>query len=271
MQTFTAACIQMNSGDNLADNLHCAGTLLEQAAAAGAALAVLPEFFPLLSADETAKFAIIEEDGHGVIQDFLAQAAQQHSMYIAGGTLPLRAEADDGGQARAYAASLLYAPGGSRLARYDKMHLFQFHGKRQHYDETKTMCPGDTPVAVDLPLGRIGLSVCYDLRFPELYRCLQPDIILAPSAFTVTTGQAHWQLLLTARAVENLAHVIGAAQAGKHPGGRHTYGNSMIVSPWGEVLARAQTDGNEVIIADISAAEREHCRTMLPALTNRRL
>lgn len=262
----------MCSGDEVQDNLQRAGALLADAAAGGAALAVLPEFFPLLSADETAKLACAEADNDGPIQSFLRQAAQRHGMYIIGGTLPISAPSDTAGNPRVYAASPLYAPDGKRLARYDKMHLFQFRGRQRQYDETTTICPGESPIAADTPLGRISLSVCYDLRFPELYRqCEPPDIIAAPSAFTQETGQAHWQLLLMARAVENLAHVIGAAQTGTHAGGRRTYGHGMIVGPWGEILAQAKTDGDEVIIADINAAQREHCRQRLPALANRRL
>lgn len=271
MDDFLAACIQMSSGDRVEDNLHRAGGLIARAAAEGAQLAVLPEFFPLLSADETAKLAIAEADGEGPIQDFLAQTARAHGIYLVGGTVPLRAPAGESGAPRVYAASPFYAPDGSRLARYDKIHLFQFHGKDRRYDETHTICAGDAPVAVDTSLGRIALSVCFDLRFPELYRRLQPDIIVAPSAFTPSTGKAHWQLLLTARAVENLAHVIGAAQAGEHGGGRRTHGNSMVVAPWGNVLAQAHSDGDEVVFAEISAAERQHWRGCLPALDSRKL
>lgn len=268
---FTAACIQMTSSDAVEDNLRRASTLLAQAADAGAALAVLPEFFPLLAADETAKFAIAEDDQDGRIQEFLASAAQRHRLHLVGGTLPLRAPAGIDGKPRVYAACPLYAPDGSRLARYDKIHLFQFQGEQQQYDETTTIAPGTQPVCADTALGRIALSVCYDLRFPELYRQLQPEIIVTPAAFTRTTGQAHWQLLLTARAVENLAHMIGAAQAGTHGGGRRTHGNSMIIAPWGNVLAHASSEGDEVILAEISAAERTQWRTRLPALDNRRL
>ena len=275
MDTYKAACIQMTSGDVLADNLQRAAGLLAAAADGGARLAVLPEFFPLLSANEKAKLAIAETDGDGPIQNFLAQAAQQHHLYIVGGTVPIHAPtANDANDAmpRIYAASPLYAPDGSRIARYDKIHLFQFRHGQQQYDETKTIAPGSTPVAVDTPLGRIGLSVCYDLRFPELYRQLQqPDVIVAPSAFVEETGAAHWRLLLSARAVENLAHVIGAAQAGEHGGGRRTYGNSMIIDPWGKVLAQAKSNGDEVIIADINSNERQAWRQRLPALENRRL
>lgn len=271
MQDHTAACIQMTSDDDAANNLQRAADLLAAAAAGGAQLAVLPEFFPLLSADESAKLAIAEDDSDGPIQNFLSQAARQHGMHIVGGTVPIRAPAADG-RPRVYAASPLYAPDGARLARYDKMHLFQYRDDMQQYDETATICPGDAAAAADTPLGRIALSVCYDLRFPELYRQLPPpDIISAPSAFTVPTGRAHWQLLLTARAVENLAYVIGAAQAGEHPGGRRTYGHSMIISPWGKVLAQAQSAGDEVIFAGLSAAELQQWRQRLPALENRRL
>lgn len=264
--SFVAACIQMNSGADVQDNLERAEALLAQAAESGARLAALPEFFSLMSADETLKLAAAEADGEGPAQDLLARAARRHCMYIAGGTLPVAAP--DG---RVFSACMLFAPDGSRIARYDKIHLFRFDGEDGRIDESRTIAPGRQPAAADTPLGRIGLSVCYDLRFPELFRRLGADIILAPSAFTRETGAAHWKVLLRARAIENMAHVIAPAQAGEHPGGRTTFGSSMIIDAWGEVLAAADSGGEEVILAEINAGDRRRQREKLPALQHREI
>ena len=264
-KNFTVACIQMNSGDDVDKNLARAGELLAQSADRGASLAALPEYFSLIAADENKKLAVAEKDGAGAAQDFLSAAAARHRMYVVGGALPITA-----GDGRVFSACLLYAPDGRRIARYDKMHLFRFTGRESRVDESKTIAPGATPVCVDTPLGKIGLSVCYDLRFPELFRTMDsPDIIIAPSAFTAETGAAHWEILLRARAVENLAHVVAPAQAGTHPGGRKTYGHSMIADGWGKILAAAKSDGDEVVFAAIDGDEREARRTMLPALSDR--
>ena len=266
-KNFTAAVIQMNSGDEVAANLARAGELLMQAADGGAALAALPEFFAVLSADESRKLAVKEQDNAGPIQDFLAAAAARHKMYIVGGALPICA-----GGGRVFSACLLYSPDGTRLARYDKMHLFRFASQHGAIDETTTIAHGGQTVAVDTPLGRMGLAVCYDLRFPEIFRAMQnPDIIIIPSAFTTETGAAHWQVLLRARAIENLAHVVAPAQAGEHPGGRKTFGNSAIIDGWGRVLAAAAGNGDEVIFADIDGGIREQQRARLPALQHRLL
>jgi len=261
----------MNSGDRVDDNLRQADLLIAQAAARGARLAVLPEFFPLLCADEYKKLTIAEDDGDGPIQHFLAARAKRYGMYIVGGTMPIIAEKEGDAVRKVFSSSLLYDDEGGRVGRYDKVHLFQYFGCGRHYDETATILGGDAVVAVDTPLGRLGLSVCYDLRFPEQYRRMgQPDLIAAPSAFVPQTGEAHWELLVRARAVENLAHVLAAAQAGEHPGGRNTYGHTMIVEPWGRVLARAQSNGNECVVAVIDADARRQWRQQLPALQNRR-
>ena len=259
----------MESGDDSAGNLARARDLLARAADGGAQVAALPEFFTLLSADESAKLAAAEDNGNGPAQNLLAQTAKARKMFILGGTIPIRSEEESG---RVFAASILFAPDGEPLARYDKIHLFQFAGARRQYDESRTVIPGARQAAAaDTPFGRFGLSVCYDLRFPELYRAMgNPDVIFAPSAFTRETGAAHWELLLRARAVENLAHVIAPAQGGIHPGGRGTHGNSMIVGPWGDILARAPDSGDAVIFADISQDERETLRARLPCLQNRR-
>lgn len=257
----------MNSTDDVDENLRRAAGLLAIAADGGAKLAVLPEFFALMSADENRKLTIAEEDNDGPIQNFLAESARRHNLYLVGGTVPLSASGD-----KVFSACPLYAPNGERVARYDKMHLFRFGGDDRSYDETKTMLPGDAVVTADTPLGKIGLSVCYDLRFPELYRRMNaPDILVAPSAFTPETGQAHWELLLRARAVENMAHMLGAAQCGEHPGGRKTHGETMLIGPWGDIKARAKICGDECVLALIDPAERREWRRRLPALDNRRL
>lgn len=264
--SFTAACVQMNSGDSAAENLARAKELLQFAADGGAALAALPEYFAVLSADETRKLAEAEQDGGGPIQDFLAESAARHRFYVVGGAIPLRAP--DG---RVFSSCLLFAPDGSRIARYDKMHLFRFAAEDGKIDETKTVAPGDAIVAADTPLGKIGLAVCYDARFPELFRAMHsPDIIVIPSAFTRETGAAHWRLLLRARAAENLAHIIAPAQAGTHPGGRRTFGDSIVINGWGRVINAAKTAGDEVVFADIDGEEREQMRARLPALSHRR-
>lgn len=263
---FSAACVQMNSSDDVANNQRRAADLIAEAAGGGADLVVLPEFFPLLSADETAKLAVGEADNDGPIQEFLASAAQQHGIYLVGGTIPIFADDKN----FIYAACPFYAPDGARLARYDKIHLFRYTDGKRVYDETATIRAGERVVAVTTPLGRIGLSVCYDLRFPELYRAMeQPDIIVAPSAFVPSTGRAHWEILLRARAVENLAYVLAAAQAGEHGGGRRTHGDTMIVGAWGDIRARAQGDGEQCVIAELRADEQADCRRRLPALDNR--
>lgn len=266
---FKAACIQMTSGDEVAGNLHTAERLCQQAAADGARLVVLPEFFPLLAKDETLKRTIAEDDSGGKIQTRLAALARACDIYLVGGTIPLRS----GDAARVYSSCLVYAPSGERLARYDKIHLFHFSGQQQSYAESQTIMAGETQAAVvDTPLGKVGLSVCYDLRFPELYRAMgEVDVIVAPSAFTCETGERHWQLLLQARAVENQAYVLGAAQAGQHPGGRTTYGHSMVVDAWGDICAAAKTDGDEVILATIDHNKTAAIRQRLPALKNRQI
>ena len=246
------------------ENLARAQKLLAQAADGGAKLAALPEYFALLSADETKKCAAAEKHGDGPIQNFLAENAAKYKLHIAGGALPISAPNN-----RVFSACILYNPNGES-ARYDKMHLFRFAGRENNIDETKTIAPGRSPVCVQTPLGKIGLAVCYDLRFPELFRAMDsPDIIIAPSAFTAETGAAHWEILLRARAVENLAHVVAPAQAGTHPGGRKTFGNSMIVDGWGRILAAANTAADEVVFAEINAGERQTMRKQLPALSHR--
>jgi predicted amidohydrolase len=265
-----AAAIQMVSGASLEANLAAAGALLAQAAAAGAELAVLPEYFCLMGLGEGDKLAAREAPGRGRVQDFLAGAARELGLWVVGGTLPL--EAGDADHVRN--TSLVFAPDGALANRYDKIHLFRFDNGRESYDEARVIERGGEPRAFTLAARsgrawRIGQSVCYDLRFPELYRALAAEVLLVPSAFTHTTGQAHWELLLRARAVENLAYVIAPAQGGTHENGRRTWGHSMIVDPWGVVLAERKEEGAGLVLADLSGERLAQVRTQLPALEHR--
>ena len=249
------AAIQMVSAPEVAANLEAAGRLIAQAAAAGAKLAALPENFYIIGRHEADKVRVREADGQGPIQQFLSEVAKKHGIWILAGTVPL--SSDDENHIRS--ACLLYDDVGRRVARYDKMHLFRFRQGEENYDESRTVEPGTKAVAVDSPFGRLGLSVCYDVRFPELYRALgEVDVIFVPSAFTVPTGAAHWETLLRARAIENQAYVIAPAQGGTHASGRRTYGHTMIIDPWGEVLG-VQREGEGVVLAEI---DLEHSRQL---------
>jgi nitrilase len=266
-ERFRVAAVQMVSGGDVAANLAQAEPSIAAAAHAGARLVVLPEYFGIIGERATDKIAAREADGAGVQQDFLAAQAQRHSIWLVGGSVPL-ATADP---SRVRSACLVYGPDGGRVARYDKIHLFAFARGDEAYDETRTIEPGVAPVTVELPCGRVGLSICYDLRFPELYRALgELALILAPAAFTATTGGAHWHLLLRARAVENQCYVLAAAQGGSHPGGRRTYGHSLLVDPWGEIVAE-RPDGPGIVVGDIDPARMAEVRAQLPALAHRRL
>ena len=262
---FRVAAVQMVSGSDVAANLAIAEPLISTAAAAGARLVVLPEYFGILGARATDKLAVRETDGAGPQQAFLARLARTHGIWLVGGTVPV-ATADP---TRVRSSCLMYGPDGARVARYDKIHLFAFARGDENYDEARTIERGTTPVAVDLPCGRVGLSVCYDLRFPELYRGLGTlSLILVPSAFTATTGAAHWHLLLRARAVENQCYVLAAAQGGAHPNGRRTYGHSVLIDPWGHVVAE-QDEGPGVVAGVIDPARLAEVRAQLPALSHR--
>lgn len=264
------AAIQTVSATTVGANLDAVQPLLAQAAREGAELAVLPEYFCLMGRADADKLQVRESFGGGPVQDFLADAARRLGLWIVGGTLPL--VADD--EAHVRNTSLAFSPQGECVARYDKIHLFRYDNGRERYDEARVIEAGATPRAFTLPSGdghawRVGMSVCYDLRFPELYRALDAELLLVPSAFTYGTGQAHWELLLRARAVENLAYVCAPAQGGVHENGRRTWGHSMVVDPWGEVLAQRSDEGAGVVLADISAARLGDVRQQLPALTHR--
>ena len=259
------AAVQTVSGGDVATNLAQAEPLIGSAAAAGARLVVLPEYFGIFGARATDKLDVRESDGDGPQQAFLARLAKVHGIWLVGGTVPL-ACADP---ARVRSACLVYGPDGQRVARYDKIHLFAFTRDDERYDEGKTIEPGTEPVTIAMPCGRIGLSVCYDLRFPELYRGMGTlALILVPAAFTATTGEAHWHLLLRARAVENQCYVLAAAQGGLHPGGRRTYGHSVLIDPWGTAVAE-HAHGPGFIVGDVDPARLAEVREQLPALAHR--
>ncbi len=276
------AALQMVSTPRVEQNLDTARRLVAHAARDGAELVALPEYFCVMGRNDRDKLAVAEAPGEGPIQEMLAGAAREHGVWVIGGTLPIRSSDPD----RVLNANCVYAPDGTLAARYDKIHLFRYDNGRERYDEGLAILAGDRPTTVQVgprqdPQGaaslRVGLSVCYDLRFPELYRALsfadgQPpcDLISVPAAFTNTTGLAHWELLLRARAVENQCYVIAAAQGGRHENGRRTFGHSMIVDPWGEVLA-VQDEGEGVVLAEIDPSRIASVRAQLPALEHRQI
>lgn len=265
------AAIQMVSGADRDRNLDAAGELIRQAAEAGARLAVLPENFAFMGRREADKLDLAENDGEGPIQDFLAETAARHGIWLVGGTIPLRGGEPD----RALATCLVHDETGQRMARYDKIHLFDvvLGDSGEQYRESAASIPGGQVVTVDTPLGRLGLSVCYDLRFPELYRALAAngaDILVAPSAFTAATGRAHWEVLTRARAIENLCYLIAPDQGGVHANGRETHGHSLIIEPWGRVLDRV-ISGPGIAIAECDRAGQQETRKGFPSLDHRRL
>ena len=268
------AAIQMVSTPDLGRNLRTARRLLDEAAAAGARLAALPEYFCLMGQRDTDKLVIAEAFGDGPIQAMLAQAARELDVWIVGGTLPLRVPGRDD---RVRNSCLVFDPSGTCVARYDKIHLFAYDNGRERYDEARVLEAGGEPVSFTADGHRIGLSICYDLRFPELYRRLAAagpaacDLMCVPAAFTFPTGQAHWDLLLRARAVENQCLVLAPAQGGLHENGRRTWGHSLIVGPWGERLAERDTEGEGVVLAELDRVRLAEVRAQLPALQHRRL
>ncbi len=261
------AAVQMVSSPRVDDNAAAVRRLVAGAAADGAQLVVLPEFFPMIGASDEARLAIREPMGAGPLQSLLAELAAKHGVWLVGGSIPLLGN----DTARALNTTLVFDPRGRLVSRYDKMHLFGFKAGAEHYDESSSIEPGEVPVAFDTPFARIGLSICYDLRFPEYFRTLgEMDILILPAAFTATTGEAHWEVLLRARAIENQCYVIASAQGGRHETGRKTWGHSMIVDPWGEVL-RVLPSGEGWICADFNRQRLETIRHRLPALKHRRI
>jgi nitrilase len=271
-KTMKIAAVQMVSGTEVEANLEAARRLIATAAAQGAALVGLPEYFCFMGRADGDKLAIAETPGRGPIQRMLSEAAREHGVWLVGGTLPMKSPDPQ----RVLNTCCVFAPDGSLAARYDKIHLFRFErdsgGVRESYDEGRAILAGSAPTACDAAGLRVGFSVCYDLRFPELYRALMRppcDLLSVPSAFTYTTGQAHWELLLRARAIENQCYVIAPAQGGRHQNGRRTWGHSMVVDPWGEVLA-VRPEGEGVVLAELDPARIADVRAQLPALTHRR-
>ncbi|MDK2126105.1 carbon-nitrogen hydrolase family protein [Parachitinimonas caeni] len=259
------AAIQMASGPSISSNLAEAERLVEMAAKQGAKLVALPEYFAIMGMKDTDKIDVREEEGKGPIQRFLAKTAKKHKIWLIAGSVPLVAEEPG----RVKNSCLVYDDRGKLVARYDKIHLFGFNMGTEQYQESATISPGDKIVVVETPFGRVGLSICYDLRFPELYRAMQPiDIIVVPAAFTATTGKAHWETLLRARAIENLAYVLAPNQGGYHLNGRETHGDSMVIDPWGVVLDRLER-GSGVVIASINPEYQARLRKSLPALDHR--
>lgn len=259
------AAVQMASGPTVTANLEEAFRLIEEAAAKGAQLVVLPEYFCIMGMKDTDKLAVREQPGEGEIQNFLSEAAKRFGIWLAGGSVPLVSPVSS----KVYNSCLVYDGQGQQVARYDKIHLFGLSLGSENFAEERTIDAGNKIVAIDSPFGRMGLSICYDLRFPELYRMMgKVDIILAPSAFTAITGKAHWETLIRARAIENQAYLIAPAQGGFHVNGRETNGDSMIVDPWGVIIDRLPR-GAGVVVAEIDRAYQSSVRASLPALEHR--
>lgn len=259
------AAVQMASGPSVAANLEEAFRLIEEAAAKQAKLVVLPEYFCIMGMKDTDKLAVRENPGEGEIQNFLSETAKRFGVWLAGGSVPLISPVSD----KVYNSCLVYDEHGKQVARYDKIHLFGLSLGNENFAEERTIDAGNRVVALDSPFGRMGLSICYDLRFPELYRMMgKVDVILAPAAFTAITGKAHWETLIRARAIENQAYLIAPAQGGFHVNGRETNGDSMIVDPWGVIIDRLPR-GPGVVVAEIDRAYQSSVRASLPALEHR--
>ncbi len=266
------AALQMAAGPHVQANLMEAGRLIKEAAERGAGMVVLPETFALMGMNDNERVKIAEEFGNGQIQTFISQQAKKYGVWIVAGTIPIRSPLDP---ARAYAASIMYDAKGEVVAQYNKIHLFDvmLSENQEVYTESDTTVPGNQAMVVDTPFGRVGMSVCYDLRFPELFRYLSEQgaqILLVPAAFTEVTGKAHWEVLLRARAIENLCYVVAAAQGGYHVNGRTTHGHSMIVDYWGRVRDELDKEAG-VVLADIDLDALEQTRKTFPVLSHRRL
>jgi len=270
MKTYKAAAVQMASGSNVTANLTEVGRLIDIAVQQGASLIVLPENFALMPVDEAERINAAEEFGSGTIQEFVSAKAAQHKVWIVAGTLGIKSSSSD----RIYSTSILYGESGEVRGRYDKMHLFDVSLENgEEYAESRIFEAGNTVTVVDTPFGKLGIAVCYDLRFPELFRAMLDEganIFALPSAFTSRTGRAHWEVLVRARAVENLAYVIAAGQGGYHVNGRETHGDSMIVNPWGEILDRLPR-GSGVVVAGIDINMQQRVRASLPSIDHRRI
>lgn len=263
--TIKVAGIQMASSPSVTSNLIEAERLIKMAVEAGAKLIVLPEYFAIMGINDSDKIKVREDEGDGPIQRFLSKIAKKHKIWLIGGTIPLVSNSVK----KVRNSCLVYNDKGKQIARYDKIHLFGLDLATEQYHEKKTIEAGNEVVVVDTPYGKIGLSACYDLRFPELYRAMgEVDMIVVPSAFTETTGKAHWETLVRARAIENLCYVIAPAQGGYHLSGRETHGNSMIVDPWGVILDHLPR-GSGIVIANINRHYQASLRKSLPALEHK--
>lgn len=263
------SAIQMTSTSSVSENLKIAEVLIKQSLEHQTNLVVLPEMFPLFG-QPADKLTVSEEFGHGPIQDFLAKQSKRHKLWIVGGTIPLKSEQPD----KIKAACLVFNDHGEVAGRYDKMHLFDATiTDSESYQESATIEPGATITVVDTPMGKLGLAVCYDIRFPELFRCLfnlGAEIFTIPAAFTVKTGQSHWEVLARSRAIENFCYVVGACQSGMHDNGRKTYGHSLIVNPWGEVITTL-AEGVGIITAEINLDLLKHIRADIPVKSHQKI
>jgi nitrilase len=267
MSKTTVAAVQMVSSPSVGENLETARRLLAEAAVKGAKLVTLPEYWPIMGMSDTDKVGHAEQEGQGPIQEFMAEQARLHGFWLIGGTLPLVS----GETGRVLNTTLVYDPEGRPASRYDKIHLFGFTRGSETYDEARTIVPGESVGAFEGPFGKVGLSVCYDLRFPELYRAMgEVALIVVPAAFTHTTGMAHWEVLLRARAIENQCYVLASAQGGTHRNGRRTFGHSMLIGPWGEVRSQLP-EGEGVVVGEIDTGFLAEVRQSLPALKHRKL
>lgn len=265
--TTKIAAVQMVSTPVVADNMAAARRQIGQAAQQGATLVLLPEYWPIMGQHESDKLAYAEQPGVGPIQQFMSDIALEYRLWLIGGTLPMASPDAD----KVLNTTMVYSPNGERVTRYDKIHLFSFAKGDEAYDEARTIVHGDQVATFEAPFGKVGLSVCYDLRFPELYRAMGDcTLIVVPAAFTYTTGQAHWEILLRARAIENQCYVLAAAQGGQHLNGRRTWGHSMLIDPWGDVKA-VLAEGEGIVIGEIDPQVLSRVRESLPALTHRKL
>lgn len=261
------AAVQMVSSPQVEQNFATARHLIADAAGQGARLVLLPEYWPVMGMKESDKVAHAEQLDAGPIQDFMSGIAREFGIWLIGGTLPMVAPEAD----KVLNTTMVYNPAGEHVIRYDKIHLFSFSKGGESYDEARTIVHGTKVASFEAPFGRVGLSVCYDLRFPELYRAMGDcSLIVMPAAFTYTTGQAHWEVLLRARAIENQCYVLAAAQGGRHPNGRRTWGHSMLVDPWGEIKA-VLPEGKGIVMGEIDPMYIRQVRESLPALRHRKL
>ncbi|OEZ61040.1 carbon-nitrogen hydrolase family protein [Duganella sp. HH105] len=261
----TVAAVQMISSPSVTENIATARRLVKQAADAGATLVLLPEYWAIMGVNDSDKVGVAEPLGRGAIQDFMSALAKELEIWLIGGTLPLASDDAE----KVINTTLVYNPQGEHVGRYDKIHLFGFTKGTESYNESRTIVPGKNVGVFEAPFGKVGMSVCYDLRFPELYRAMGPvSLIVVPAAFTYTTGHAHWEILLRARAIENQCYVLAAAQGGNHPNGRRTWGHSMLIDPWGAVKS-VLAEGEGVVHGDIDLLFMDSVRQSLPALKHR--